>query len=184
MSIRVSGGILRGRTVPSPRGSKIRPTTERVRLALFSILGEDIIMGSRILDLFAGTGMLGIEAMSRGAGWSDFVEVNRKHCGMIRNNLSQLGVTANFGVYQTKVENFVNPADCQYDLVLADPPFDIPNWESIMTHIDKKGLVIRGGVIVAEHRHTVLLNQKYGRLELYDDRRYGDSRLSFYTPTA
>ncbi|MCH7626588.1 MAG: RsmD family RNA methyltransferase, partial [Chloroflexi bacterium] len=99
MTLRITGGELRGRRLKSAHGSGLRPTSERVRGAMFSIIGRDAVEGARVLDLYAGTGALGIEALSRGAAWADFVESGRGRCREIRDRLRELGLDDRSRVY-------------------------------------------------------------------------------------
>ena len=92
MSTRITGGSERGRRLRSTKGAGLRPTSERVRAAIFSTIGHDAVDGTRVLDLYAGTGALGIEALSRGAAWADFVEVDTRRCQDIRETLRQMGL--------------------------------------------------------------------------------------------
>ena len=182
MTLRITGGELRGRRLRSARGGGIRPTSERVRGAIFSIVGRDAIQGARVLDLYAGTGALGIEALSRGADWADFVESGGVRCREIRDRLRELGVDDRSRVYTGKTLSVLGKLSVAYDLVFADPPYEMDEWDSVMSLLDARGLVSKEGQVVAEHRGGTDLAEGYGGLRLTTSRRYGDTAVSIYIP--
>ena len=121
--IRVVGGELRGRRLRVPdRG--VRPTSERAREAVFDILGPARVQGSRVLDLYAGSGALGIEALSRGATFADFAEGNRAVARSLEENLGTLKLAARSRVHVTDLDRAVLPAAGPWDIVFLDPPYD------------------------------------------------------------
>ena len=180
MSVRIAGGRLRGRQLRSPRVKGLRPTSEMVRAAVFSILGRDAIEGARVLDLYAGTGALGIEALSRDALWVDFVESNGSLTRRMVENLHGLGLEERGRVYHGRVESMLHTLPGDYDLVFSDPPYDLLDLDSLMSGLSERPLVKEGGIAVVEHRHTTVLAQSYGKLEQTSTRRYGDSAVTFF----
>jgi 16S rRNA (guanine(966)-N(2))-methyltransferase RsmD len=181
MSLRITGGELRGRRLRSSDGAGLRPTSDRVRAAIFSILGREAVEGVRVLDLYAGTGALGIEALSRGAAWADFVEANARRCQQLRESLRELGLSDRIGgVYQARVERILDSLPGGYGLAFADPPYDMDVWEDLMGRLGADGLIADKGVVVAEHRHSTVLAESYGRLAQVTSRRYGDTAVSIY----
>ena len=182
MTLRITGGELRGRRLRSARGSGLRPTTERVRGAIFSIVGRDAVDGARVLDLYAGTGALGIEALSRGAVWADFVESNSGRSREIRDRLRELDLDDRSRVHAGKTLRIVGTLSTAYDLVFADPPYELDEWESAMSLLHARGLVKEGGQVVAEHGGATSLADAYGGLRLTTSRRYGDTAVSIYIP--
>ena len=118
---RIAGGVLRGRRLRVARSKGLRPTSERVRAALFSILGAEAVEGARVLDLFAGTGALGMEALSRGAVRADFVEVHGGSCREIRRSLDELGLGETGRVRRGAVPRALDGLEGGYDLILAGP---------------------------------------------------------------
>jgi 16S rRNA (guanine966-N2)-methyltransferase len=180
MSLRITGGELRGRRLRSSDGAGLRPTSDRVRAAIFSILGRQAVEGVRVLDLYAGTGALGIEALSRGAAWADFVEANARRCQQLRESLLELGLAEGGRVYQARVERILDSLPGGYGLAFADPPYDMDVWEELMGRLGADGLVADNGVVVAEHRHSTVLAESYGRLVQATSRRYGDTAVSIY----
>jgi 16S rRNA (guanine966-N2)-methyltransferase len=151
--MRVIAGTLGGRRLVAPAGEATRPTTDRVREALFSILnGRGALEGARVVDLYAGTGALGIEALSRGAVHATFVESARPALASLRQNLEALGIADRSEVVTARVERWTRPAGAPpFDLVLADPPWaDIVAARDAIAALVAKGHVAPGGLVVVE----------------------------------
>jgi 16S rRNA (guanine(966)-N(2))-methyltransferase RsmD len=168
--MRVVAGRYGGRTLKAPRGRDVRPTADRVREALFSILGP--VDGLAVLDLFAGTGALGIEALSRGAASCVFVDVDTRP---VEANLAALGIDAE--VRRGRALSALNPAD-HYDLVLLDPPYrDAARLGAELTEA-LPGVLSSSARVVSEsdRRHPLELG-----LPLSDERRYGDTLIRIHT---
>ncbi len=182
MTLRITGGELRGRRLKSARGGGLRPTSERVRGAIFSIVGPDAVEGVRVLDLYAGTGALGIEALRRGAARADFIESGAGRCREIRDRLRELGLDDRSRVYAGRTLRVLGTLSIAYDLVFADPPYELDEWESVMCLLDARGLVNERGQVVAEYRGGTKLAEGYGALRLTTSRRYGDTAVSIYIP--
>ena len=180
MTLRITGGEHRGRRFSLPRGSDLRPTSDRVRGAIFSILGVDAVQGARVLDLYAGSGALGLEALSRGAASVDFVEANARRRSHIRDALSTLGLSDRARVHNGRVERIVGSLDGGYGLVFADPPYALDDWQKVMTALNRPGMLDDEGLVVAEHRQSSAMADEYGRLLLLTRRRYGDTAISIY----
>lgn len=180
METRISGGAEKGRKLRS-RGSKsIRPTSERVRSAIFSLIGSESVNGARVLDLYAGTGALGIEALSRGAAEAQFVEVDRMRCEYIRESVRSLGFAAQSRITRGDVKRVLQRIAGRYDLVFADPPYAVDPWEAVMRGLQDQELLGCGTLVVAEHASSRELADRYGGLEIWKRRRYGDSTVSIY----
>ncbi len=180
MTTRITGGGLRGRRLHSKRSAGLRPTTERVRASIFSMLGREVLEGSRVLDLYSGTGALGIEALSRGAAWADFVESHPRRCHEIRESLKQFGLMDRASVQRAKVERALGSMDGNYDLILGDPPYDFDQWEVLLQGMEDAELLREGGLLVLEHRTANSLADRYGGFRLVTTRRHGDSSVSVY----
>ena len=180
MSARISGGSERGRRLRSPKGAGLRPTTERVRAAIFSIIGRDAVYGARVLDLYAGTGALGIEALSRGASRADFVEVNSRRCQAIRESLREMGLAEKGHVYRARAEKALHQVEDGYDLVLVDPPYNLDPWDLLMHQLDSGQLLNEDALVVAEHHQKSSLAETYGQLVQITSRRHGDTSISIY----
>ena len=181
MKTRISGGSERGRPIRSKWGSGLRPTSERVRAAMFSILGTGSMKGLRVLDLYAGTGILGIEALSRGASWADFVESHAGRCHDIRDNLRVIGLDGLGQVHGGKVEKMLGLLTYGYDIVFIDPPYDMDPWDGILGRFGEGKLLNENARIVAEHYYKRDLPERTGRLVRSTVRRYGDTSISIYT---
>ncbi|MGD8377149.1 MAG: 16S rRNA (guanine(966)-N(2))-methyltransferase RsmD [Acidobacteriota bacterium] len=180
--MRVIGGTLRGRPLRSLPGRDIRPTGDRVREALFNILQAEVA-GSRFLDLFAGTGAVGIEALSRGAAAATFVEQRGSHAGLIRRNLEACGLAARARVVEGDVlEVLRRGADGAepYALIFLDPPYEAFDLRrAALRRLPGSGLLAPGGRIVAEcpsrESRTAVQNLTLERVA-----RYGEAALCLY----
>jgi 16S rRNA (guanine966-N2)-methyltransferase len=171
--VRVVAGAFKGRPLRAPRGARTRPTADRVREALFSILGD--VSGARVLDLFAGSGALGIEALSRGAASAAFVEKDPRAVAVIRRNLEAVGATAE--VRRQDVLGFLAAAGTRYDLVLIDPPYDSAARLA-------GPLAERLPAVLEEGARVVTESDKREPLELplplLRQRTYGDTRITVH----
>ena len=159
----------------------MRPTTERVRAAIFNILAVEQYREQRTLDLFAGTGSLGIEALSRGAGWADFVERDRKQCAVIRENLALAGYGGQAAVRQGDAIRSLASLSGGYSLLLLDPPYKMGAFHHIMDAIaSQTGLIAPEGMVVAGHSRQTELRAAYGSLHRVALRQYGDNVIDLY----
>jgi 16S rRNA (guanine966-N2)-methyltransferase len=177
--VRVVGGRFGGRSLLAPRGRATRPTSDRVREALFSIL-DDATMGAEVLDLFAGSGALGIEALSRGASAADFVDSSSTAVAAIRRNLSALGVDA--AVRRQDALRYLEGArrDArQYDLVFLDPPYRRASALGRELSAALAPVLAPGARVVTESDRRAPLELD---LRLLDERRYGDTLIRIYGP--
>ena len=179
--MRVGGGDARGRRLKGAVVPGVRPTTERVRAAIFNILDSILFLDRRVLDLFAGTGSLGIEALSRGAGWADFVERDRRQCAVIRDNLSTIGYGQLAEVRQGDSDRTLPLLHGGYSLILLDPPYRMGAFHRSMESIgNQPGLLMPDAIVVAGHSRQTELLAAYGRLRRTEFRQYGDNAVSFY----
>lgn len=182
--MRIIGGTLRGRQLARPSGSGTRPTAGQVKEALFNILAEKI-PGARFLDLFAGAGAVGIEALSRGAESATFVETDRMACRLIRDNLRRCGCEAVADIRQVPAARFLQQhttsmAALPYDIVFLDPPYHTDEGGNILPALGRGVIISRDGVVVFEHFHKTRLADQIGHLALIKTYRYGDTLLSMY----
>ena len=178
MATRITGGVLRGRVLRSPSVSGLRPTSERVRAALFSIIGSDAVEESRVADLYAGTGALGLDALSRGAKHVDFIEQNARLCSAIRDHLREWSLAQRAGVHRGKVLNRIESLMGGYDLVIADPPYGSSEIEKLVARLQSERLVNRDGLVVLEHRSDDGQDYAVGRFSLETTRKYGDTAIT------
>lgn len=178
--MQVIAGKAKGCVLKSPKGARTRPTTALVRGAIFSILQKLLPCPSRVLDLYAGTGALGIEALSRGAEWADFVERDPRCCALIRENLERAGLAAQARVYCLPVAQALPLLPGQYDLILLDPPYADLSLPSLLTTLSSSKLADGNSILVVQHSRHVPLSAAYGRLRRLKQRRYGETCLSIY----
>ena len=158
----------------------MRPTTDRVRAALFSILAGYGIEDSIVADLYAGTGSLGIEALSRGAAHADFVEADRRQVEVIRANLAATKLAGRATVHHARVEEALPRLGRQYHFSLMDPPYTKPFPADVVERIGDLGLLTEDGIAVVGHSSRVQAPEVCGRMVRVQDRRYGDASLAFY----
>jgi len=179
--MRVAGGNEKGRRLKGAVSPGTRATTERVRAAIFNILDPELYQGGRVLDLFAGSGSLGIEALSHGAAWADFVDWDRRQSAVIASNLETTGLASQGQVHRLDVLQAIQTLPGAYDLVLMDPPYKMGGLDSLLEKIaSQAGLVVDGGVVIAGHSKREDLKQTYGPLRLTSHRRYGDNVVDFF----
>jgi 16S rRNA (guanine(966)-N(2))-methyltransferase RsmD len=178
MSMRVTGGTGRGQRLKVPTGSRVRPTSDKVKQALFNILGDRVIDAS-FLDLYAGAGGIGIEALSRGAGRVVFIDSSRESLTAIKSNIELTGFSDRAQVTASKVETFLKKSSEQYDIVFLDPPY-AEDMQPLLELIAGSGIVKPGCVVIAEHFKKQPSPEKAGPLTLYREAKYGDTVLAFY----
>lgn len=182
--MRVIAGKAGGMKLTAPRGTTTRPTADRVKEALFSILDSaNHLENLRVLDLFAGSGALGIEALSRGAAHTTFVEKSRPAVDAIRQNLAHTKLAnqadlLNMDVHQA-IERLTHQAT-YFELVLMDPPYQADIYSKVITQIEKN-ILAEGGLLVAETATRTPLPEHIGSLFRFDRRIYGDTALEFYS---
>ncbi|HWP60562.1 MAG TPA: 16S rRNA (guanine(966)-N(2))-methyltransferase RsmD [Candidatus Acidoferrales bacterium] len=180
--MRIIGGKARGRRVKTFRGRALRPTAARVKEALFDILPHDL-SGRRVLDLFAGSGNLSLEALSRGAAEAVLVDASRNAARVMRENLRRLGFEEKASVWTTAVVPSVRALARQgrkFDLIFLDPPYEKGIVGSAMRALGEADLLEPHGTVVVERSVRETIDPRYGKLELYDERRYGTTVLSFF----
>jgi len=174
--VRITGGELRGRRLAAPRrrSRAVRPTAERAREAIFSIIGEHLL-GVRVLDLYCGTGALGIEALSRGASRAVLVDSDPR---LARENVAALGIAARAEVARADALRFLRRSDERFDLVLCDPPYNIAyRLEGDLDSLIPPRLAAGGRVIVESSARRPLA---LASLELETERRYGEALVRVY----
>jgi 16S rRNA (guanine966-N2)-methyltransferase len=184
--MRVIGGNVRGRRLKVPRGKTLRPTAARVKEALFNILPHDL-SGARVLELFAGTGNLTIEALSRGAAEAILVDSSAESGKVIRENLHRLQLTDRTKVWITPVARALRLLARRgetFDMIFLDPPYERKWMGSTLKSIAEGRLLRESGVLVAEHSIREQVEPRYNSLALRDQRRYGSTLLSFFAREA
>jgi 16S rRNA (guanine966-N2)-methyltransferase len=179
--MRVITGAAKGHKLKAPKGLSTRPMLDRVKESLFSVLeGYGPIRG-RVLDLYAGTGSLGIECLSRGAAWADFVEQSAHVCRIIRDNLEHTRLLDRARVVQMPVARYLAARrEEKYAIIVMDPPYADPAIEDTIRAVGTSGLLTSDGLLVVGHSPRVALADEYGPLRRLKFRRLGDSCFSIY----
>jgi len=175
--MRVSGGELRSRLIRSPQGLAVRPTPGRVKEALFSIIGDRLV-GARVLDLYAGTGAIGFEALSRGAEHVTFVELHAPTAQTIKATAAELGVAARTTVLIAPAEKAASRVAGRFDFVYADPPYALPPPHLTFSTLRMRGAVDPSTILVYEHRDTAPPFESPG-FSTERESRYGEVVLQF-----
>jgi len=190
--MRVIAGIAKGRTLVAPKGLAIRPTTDKVKGAIFSMLTSDALARAdeddeasafpypRVLDLYAGTGALGIEALSRGAERASFVESNARARAAIQENLRRTGFASLAVIHPVRAQTAVSTFDASYDLILLDPPYDDESVPSLLDAIGHATILEPGGTLVLEHARSRDVAPRAGNLKHLRSRYYGTTAVSLY----
>jgi len=189
--MRVIAGTYRSRILKSLKGRALRPTSDRLRETLFNVLGADVA-GSRLLDLFAGTGAIGIEALSRGAVEVVFIENHAPAAALIRRNLESIGVRKGATVLAAdvvrgleKLASEKRGETCCFDFIFLDPPYDAANdYARVLESLGSGNLLSPSGLVIAEHRRNFDLPDGMGALQCYRVLKQGDAALSFYRRAA
>lgn len=182
--MRVISGTAKGFILKAPKGGRTRPATELVRGAIFSILEAASSDWTRVLDLFSGSGALGIEALSRGAGRVDFVEHEPRCCDIIKQNLEKTRLGDHAHVYCCRVARAISFLDKEYSIILMDPPYFNPSIERIIEQLANSKLVGDKSVVVVTHSPHRPLKPAYAALVLLKEHRHGDSVIALYRKEA
>jgi len=187
--MRISGGIAKGRWIVTKRlfsralkDGKLRPTSSKVREALFDIM-KDRIEGASFVDLYAGTGAVGLEALSRGAGKAVFVEPNELRVRTIRRNVDKFGFSGKAEVVKGMAYEFLKRASAKnksFDIFFLDPPYYSEEIMKPLPLIGEKGLLKDGGTVIVEHSLKRKMPETAGKLKMIRSYRYGDTILTLY----
>lgn len=177
--MRIIAGTAKGRKITVPKGPTVRPTTDRVREALFSHLGHRVA-GARVLDLFAGSGALGLEALSRGASSAVFLEKSKKTALNLFKNIETLGFSAESTVKLKDSISFLRgESESVYDLIFLDPPYDSDLLAKSMELINKTRILDDSGIIVAEHPDGRPPGTP-DNLKMINTRKYGNTSITTF----
>ncbi|HXU72568.1 MAG TPA: 16S rRNA (guanine(966)-N(2))-methyltransferase RsmD [Polyangia bacterium] len=180
--MRIIGGRVGGRTLKAPRGVSTRPTSDKVRQAIFNMLVTRGDPPAQVLDLYAGSGALGLEALSRGAGRAVFVDADGDACDLVRDNAAALGLSADV-THSPVVRWLAKQTAGAFGWIFLDPPYDsheTGELEKALELVARKQLLDAGGIVVAEHDWRHAPAERYAPLALFDRRRYGQTAVSFY----
>jgi 16S rRNA (guanine966-N2)-methyltransferase len=190
--MRVISGSAKGRALLAPKGLDVRPTTDVVKSAIFSMLDAEAFRRPdlgleggrfpfhRVLDIYAGTGALGIEALSRGAEHADFVEVAPRARALIHENLQRTGLAEHARVLGMRAEQAVVTLRTPYDLILLDPPYADPGILDLILAIGNSALLTNGTIVMVEHQRALETPASAGALQLSRTRHYGGTAVSVY----
>lgn len=187
--MRISGGIAKGRRTATKGllsktsdGEQLRPTSSKVREALFDILRERIRDAS-FVDLYAGTGTVGFEALSRGASRAIFVEPNDLRAITIKKNADEFGFREKAQVVKSRAHEFLEKSSSKkesFDIFFVDPPYHSEEIKKVLPMIGEKGLLNKSGVVIVEHFFKREMPETAGELKIDRSYRYGDTMLTFY----
>ena len=177
--MRVITGSARGRRLREPESMSIRPTTDKVKESLFSAIQFEI-EGRRVLDLFAGTGQLGIEALSRGAQSAVFIDESKAAIAIVKENLKTTGLEKSAKVLQCESLGFLRAGE-QFDVIFLDPPYDTSLLDKALKKISEFDILTEGGIIVCESRMDKVLPALEEPYSLRREYKYGKIKLSIYT---
>jgi len=177
--MRVITGIARGRRLKEPQGLETRPTTDRVKEGIFSSIQFEI-EGRRVLDLFGGTGQMGIEALSRGAAHCTFVDLRKEAVGIIRENLKLTGLEGQATVVQGDALAFLTRCREKYDVIFLDPPYETELLETAIAHIARHDLLNVHGMMIAEHPVDKVLPALSAPYRMGRTYRYGKIAVTIY----
>ena len=175
--MRVITGSARGRKLKTPENYDIRPTTDNVKESVFNIIQFDI-EGRRVLDLFAGTGQLGIECLSRGASSALFVDQSREAVKIVKDNLKACGLTGT--VVQADAMSFLRTCG-KFDIIFVDPPYDSDLYESVLNTVNSIDILSDGGIIICESRRERALPEMTAPYKKRKEYTYGKVKLCIYT---
>jgi 16S rRNA (guanine966-N2)-methyltransferase len=187
--VRISSGKLKGRKVviskkifTSNEGDELRPTSSKVREAIFNILQSEIDQ-AMFLDLYAGTGAVGLEALSRGAERVFFVESNQVRSKAIMGYIGKLGLEARTAVYQEKTEAFLQRAmrtGMKFDIIFADPPYISDEFEHALPYVAEHNILKDGGCMLVEHSSKRVLPEQIHDIKRIKNYKYGDTMITLY----
>lgn len=181
--MRVIAGEFRGRILKNPSNQKTRPTSDRLRETLFNILQPQMDESTHFLDLCAGTGAVGIEAISRGVGFAAFVDVSRKVCALIEENLDLLEIAEDrTEVFCSSAEKFLSREKKKtFGIIFFDPPY-AEDYISILSEIssEESEVLNKNGLLIVEHHSKSIIPDSLGKIRRWRIVKQGESRLSFY----
>ena len=175
--MRVITGSARGRKLVTPANNDVRPTADSVKEAVFNIIRSDV-EGRKVLDLFAGTGQMGIEAISRGAASAVFVDNSLESLKLVKENLKLCGFSAD--VVRSDAVSFLKRCE-KFDVIFIDPPYDSNLYETVLESINSIDILNEGGIIIVEARREKLLPEMILPYRMLKEYRYGKVKICTYT---
>jgi 16S rRNA (guanine966-N2)-methyltransferase len=181
--MRIISGKFKGHRLVSFKADHIRPTTDRVKESLFN-KWHMVVEDAQVLDLFCGTGSLGLEALSRGAAFVEFVDSNEKSLRILTENIKKLGLNEGYRVTKREALQFLKTAQQSFDLILIDPPFTKVMADQVLQALSESEVLKEGTRVAIESGTKEEVREVYGTLRLYDRKEYGDKALNFYERSA
>ncbi|SHH09454.1 16S rRNA (guanine(966)-N(2))-methyltransferase RsmD [Tepidibacter thalassicus] len=180
--MRVISGSARGLKLKSPKGMDVRPTTDRVKESVFNIINNRL-MDSFVLDVFSGTGSLGIEALSRGAQKCIFVDLSKESIKIIKENVQKARFDEKSEIILSDAINAINKLAARknkFDIIFMDPPYLKNLIEPVLEEISKKNILENNGIIIVEHDTKDKLSEKINNIYMYREKKYGNTTISFF----
>lgn len=180
--MRIIGGSKKGHPLQAPTGTTTRPTTDRIREAIFNTL-QMRISEAKILDVFAGSGGMSMEALSRGAAWADLYEKDRKAIAAIERNIKFLGFQSQSKLWKGDALHFLSQNSFQYDIIFLDPPYYEGLYEKVISLILERQLLAEDGMLVVEtaKNSPPLSDEILKQLKQIKTARYGDTKIDYYS---
>ncbi len=179
--MRVIAGKYKGRRLQAPRGREIRPTSDRLRESIFNIIGAEIA-GHNIIDIFAGTGAMGIEALSRGAAHAVFIDKHSRALDVVRANVEALKASHHGDIIRWDAGlnlRCLAALDLSFGLAFIDPPYNKGYADQALKHLAASNAMVPGGLVVLEHHHLEGISLQDKGMALQDQRRYGKTLVTF-----
>lgn len=180
--MRIIAGTCRGRNLKAVKGQKTRPTADRVKEAIFNVLAYRV-EGTSFLDLFGGTGNIGLEALSRGAKMATFVEKSSTAIKVIRDNVKDCGFTDNvhiFPIEALKALEIFKENNSQFNIIFLDPPYGFKSLEEIITRIVDNELLVNQGIVIVETNKNISLPDSFNSLVKVKENVYGDTKITYF----
>lgn len=181
--MRIITGIAKGRKIIAPEGMDTRPTSDRVKESVFNIISKKVY-GARVLDLFSGTGNLGLEAISRGAEWCTFIEKNKITHKILLENVNNLGFSEKCEVYSRDafdVLEMLGKNSEKYDIIFLDPPYSKGLIERAIIKISENSLINNKGIIMSEYDENDVIPENINGINIFRTEKYGRTKISFWT---
>jgi len=180
--VRVISGKLKGRRLVGGKKMRIRPTSDRVKESVFNVLQEEMV-GKRVLDLFAGAGSFGIEALSRGAEWVTFVDASQQSINVLKKNLRNLNLESKSTVVRLDGLKALNKLKQNFHMIFADPPYLKGFMQRIIDSITQSEILEKNGILILEHHKKETFSLPEEKLSVLKQKKFGDTVVSFLSKT-
>lgn len=174
--LRIIAGKYKSRKIKEVKNSETRPTTDKNKETIFNSIGQFFCQGN-VLDLYAGSGSLGIEALSRGMTSCDFVDTQSSAIKIIHDNIQQLNIDEDYHVIRKDAISFINQTNKIYDLILVDPPYKLSPYKEILNIIDDRQLLSKNGIIVMES-HSKVFIEEINNIKVIKEKKLGQSKIT------